>query len=120
MRVQHLLRVQLRRLLRRGRRYDPVDKSNRRGASPRHRRDVTLVNLRTGAIAGLVIGIIVAIIIGICCCCFLCPGCYGFEKRNQKRAPPPDTEMAPAAAPRTEEPPVVQGNVVETVAAEKK
>ena len=50
------------------------------------------------------------------CCCFLCPGCYGFEKRNQKRAPPPDTEMAP----RTEEPPVVQGNVVETVAAEKK
>ena len=45
-----------------------------------------------------------------------CPGCYGFEKRNQKRAPPPDTEMAP----RTEEPPVVQGNVVETVAAEKK
>ena len=76
--------------------------------------------MRTGAIAGLVIGIIVAIIIGICCCCFLCPGCYGFEKRNQKRAPPPDTEMAPAAAPRTEEPPVVQGNVVETVAAEKK
>ena len=69
-----------------------------------------------GAIAGLVIGIVAAIIIGICCCCFLCPGCYGFEKRNQKRAPPPDTEMAP----RTEEPPVVQGNVVETVAAEKK
>ena len=71
-----------------------------------------------GAIAGLVIGIIAAIIIGICCCCFLCPGCYGFEKRNQKRAPPP--ENAPRTLESAEEPPVVQGNVVETAAAEKK
>ena len=71
-----------------------------------------------GAIAGLVIGIIVAIIIGICCCCFLCPGCYGFERRQQKRAPPP--ENAPRTLESAEEPPVVQGNVVETVAAEKK
>ena len=70
-----------------------------------------------GAIAGLVIGIIVAIIIRICCCCFLCPGCYGFERR-QKRAPPP--ENAPRTLESAEEPPVVQGNVVETVAAEKK
>ena len=51
------------------------------------------------------------------CCCFLCPGCYGFERR-QKRAPPP--ENAPRTLESAEEPPVVQGSVVDTVAAEKK
>ena len=44
--------------------------------------------------------------------------CYGFERRQQKRAPPP--ENAPRTLESAEEPPVVQGNVVETVAAEKK